>query len=94
VPTARPEEKGRRIVGAERTEWIDDCAQRYDAGDSISKIATSVGRSYSFVRRLLSEGGVTMRPRGGNHRRRHGHSSAIPDLRRSGSGVGPVWGEG
>lgn len=70
MPSAGPVEKGRRIVGAERTELIDDCARRDDAGDSIATIASNIGRSYSWVRRILFEGGVTMRPRGGHHGRR------------------------
>jgi hypothetical protein len=70
VSTAEPVEKGRRIVGAERGTWIVECSQRYDAGESIATIATSLGRSYGWVRRILAEGGVTMRPRGGPNRRR------------------------
>jgi hypothetical protein len=63
-------EAGRRIVGAERTTWTKDCLRRYQAGESIRQIARDTGRSYGFVHRILTEGGATLRGRGGPRRRK------------------------
>ncbi len=60
----------RRIVGHERATWVKDYVRRYNAGDSIRKIASDTGRSYGFVHRLLVEGSVQLRKRGGARRRR------------------------
>jgi hypothetical protein len=57
--------KGTRVTGADRTRLATDLKQRYDAGESIRSLATSTGRSYGFVHRILSETGVTLRGRGG-----------------------------
>ncbi|MET7543886.1 helix-turn-helix domain-containing protein [Streptomyces sp. NPDC005507] len=40
----------------------------YEGGASIRSIAESTGRSYSFVHRILTEAGATLRGRGGNTR--------------------------
>jgi len=57
----------RRIVGTERVTVTGDCIRRYRAGQSIRSIAADLGRSYGFVHRILTEGGVRLRPRGGAH---------------------------
>ena len=60
----------RRIVGAERSTWTKDYLRRYSGGDSIRTIARETGRSYGFVHRILTEGGATIRGRGGPRPRR------------------------
>ncbi|MFI9553699.1 helix-turn-helix domain-containing protein [Nonomuraea endophytica] len=62
-------EKRKRITGAEREQLTADVAARYAAGGSVRGIALSIGRSYGFVHRLLVEGGVALRGRGGDFRK-------------------------
>ena len=57
--------KGTRVTGEDRDKLATDLAQRYDAGESIRSLATSTGRSYGFIHRLLTETGVSLRGRGG-----------------------------
>jgi hypothetical protein len=59
-----------RVAPNERTKLLDDLKPRYEAGESIRTLAHSCGRSYGFVHRLLTEGGTTMRTRGGATRGR------------------------
>jgi len=61
--------KGTRVTGDDRSKLATNMAQRYDAGESIRSLATSSGRSYGFVHRLLTETGVRLRGRGGATRR-------------------------
>ena len=61
--------KGTRVTGEDRSKLATDMAQRYGAGESIRSLATSTGRSYGFVHRLLTETGVRLRGRGGATRR-------------------------
>jgi hypothetical protein len=61
--------KGTRVTGADRSRLAGDLKSRYDAGESIRSLATSTGRSYGFVHRLLTETGVALRGRGGATRR-------------------------
>ena len=61
--------KGTRVTGADRSKLATDLKSRYDAGESIRSLATSTGRSYGFVHRLLTETGVALRSRGGATRR-------------------------
>lgn len=68
--TATTAEKGRRIVGTERQTLAKDLVRRYTTGESIRSIASSTGRSYGFVHRVLTESGVQLRQRGGARRRR------------------------
>ncbi|GAA1760694.1 MULTISPECIES: helix-turn-helix domain-containing protein [Luedemannella] len=68
--TTTSTEKGRRIVGAERTTLAKDLVKRYTAGESIRALAASTGRSYGFVHRVLTESGVQLRQRGGARRRK------------------------
>ena len=63
--TTTSTEKGRRIVGAERQTLAKDLVKRYTSGESIRALASSTGRSYGFVHRILSENGVSLRGRGG-----------------------------
>jgi hypothetical protein len=61
--------KGTRVTGADRSKLATDLKSRYDAGESIRSLATSTGRSYGFVHRLLTETGVALRSRGGAARK-------------------------
>lgn len=68
--TAASAEKGRRIVGTERQNLAKDLVKRYTNGESIRALASSTGRSYGFVHRVLTESGVALRQRGGARRRK------------------------
>ena len=68
--TTTSTEKGRRIVGAERQTLAKDLVKRYTSGESIRALASSTGRSYGFVHRILSESGTSLRGRGGATRGR------------------------
>ena len=68
--TAPATDKGRRIVGAERASLAKDLVKRYSSGESIRALASSTGRSYGFVHRVLTESGVQLRQRGGARRRK------------------------
>src|SRR2546423_10045588 len=68
-------EKGRRIVGAERQTLAKDLVKRYTSGESIRALASSTGRSYGFVHRVLTESGVQLRQRGGARRRKKAGSA-------------------
>jgi hypothetical protein len=57
--------KGSRITGARRAAVATKYAKRYEAGESIRKIAEDAGRSFGFVHGVLKEAGVTLRSRGG-----------------------------
>ena len=57
--------RGTRVTGADRSELAADLARRYGAGESIRSLATSTGRSYGFIHRILTETGVALRGRGG-----------------------------
>lgn len=66
----RASDRGRRIVGAERATLAKDMVKRYTSGESIQDIATSTGRSYGFVHRVLTESGLQLRQRGAQRQRR------------------------
>jgi hypothetical protein len=68
--TTTGSEKGRRIVGVERQTLAKDLVKRYTDGESIRALASSTGRSYGFVHRVLTESGVQLRQRGGARRRK------------------------
>jgi helix-turn-helix protein len=70
--TTATTEKGRRIVGTERQNLAKDLVKRYTAGESIRALASTTGRSYGFVHRVLTESGVQLRQRGGARRRKKG----------------------
>ena len=57
--------KGTRVTGADRSKLASDLKKRYDGGESIRSLASSTGRSYGFVHRILTESGVLLRGRGG-----------------------------
>ncbi len=61
--------KGTRVTGADRSKLAADLKNRYDAGESIRSLATSTGRSYGFIHRILTENGVSLRGRGGATRK-------------------------
>jgi Helix-turn-helix domain len=61
--------KGTRVTGPDRSKLATDLKSRYDAGESIRSLATSTGRSYGFIHRILTENGVTLRGRGGATRK-------------------------
>jgi hypothetical protein len=61
--------KGTRVTGADRSKLASALRQRYDAGESIRSLASSTGRSYGFIHRILTETGVTLRSRGGAPRK-------------------------
>jgi hypothetical protein len=61
--------RGTRVTGADRTRLATDLARRYGAGESIRSLASSTGRSYGFIHRILTEIGVTLRSRGGAPKR-------------------------
>ena len=57
--------KGSRITGGARDTLASELKMMYEKGASIRALAESIGRSYGFVHRVLSESGVTLRGRGG-----------------------------
>ena len=57
--------RGTRITGAQRETLAAQYAKKYEAGQSIRKIAETAGRSFGFVHGVLVEHGVTLRGRGG-----------------------------
>lgn len=61
--------KGTRVTGEDRSKLASDLKSRYDAGESIRSLATSTGRSYGFIHRILTETGVALRGRGGATRK-------------------------
>ena len=61
--------KGTRVTGADRSKLASALRQRYDSGESIRSLASSTGRSYGFIHRILTETGVTLRSRGGAPRK-------------------------
>jgi len=62
--------KGTRVTGEARDSLTRQVMTRYQAGESIRSIAATTGRSYGFIHRLLSEGEVELRGRGGATRRK------------------------
>jgi hypothetical protein len=57
--------KGSRVTGAERDKLTAALMKKYISGTSIRSLASSTGRSYGFIHRVLTESGVTLRGRGG-----------------------------
>lgn len=57
--------KGTRLSGAERDKLMAQVKKRYEAGDSIRKIAEDSGRSFGSVQGLLKDSGAAVRSRGG-----------------------------
>jgi hypothetical protein len=61
--------KGTRVTGADRSKLASALRQRYDSGESIRSLASSTGRSYGFIHRILTETGASLRSRGGAPRK-------------------------
>lgn len=59
-------EKHKRITGPQRATIAADLKARYTQGASIRDLADSLGRSYGFVHRVLTQAGVELRGRGGS----------------------------
>lgn len=58
--------KGKRVTGDARAALAAELVKRYEQGASIRRLAESLGRSYGFIHRVLSESDVLLRGRGGN----------------------------
>ncbi|WP_460544202.1 helix-turn-helix domain-containing protein [Glycomyces halotolerans] len=65
APGSSRTDPNRQVRGDERRELTEYVTSEYLKGQSIRDIASTIGRSYGFVHRLLSEGGVKLRTRGG-----------------------------
>ena len=61
--------RGARVTGPDRSKLATNLAGRYEAGESIRSLASSTGRSYGFIHRMLTEMVVTLRSRGGAPKR-------------------------
>jgi hypothetical protein len=59
---------GQRLSDKERAQVSADLLRRYQGGQSIRQICQQTGYSIGRVRRLLIEGGVEFRSRGGGNR--------------------------
>ena len=59
---------GQRLSDKERAQIGADLLRRYQGGQSIRQICQQTGYSIGRVRRLLIEGGVKFRSRGGGNR--------------------------
>lgn len=57
--------RGAWVRATERSELAAELKERYEQGESIRSLAAATGRSYGFVRGLLTEAGATLRGRGG-----------------------------
>lgn len=61
----------RRITNPqERDSFASLLRHQYEGGASIRQLAAHHGRSFGNVRQLLVESGATLRPRGGDYRRK------------------------
>ena len=69
MPETMTLRKGTRVTGEGRSKLATDLKKRYDAGESIRSLASSTGRSYGFIHRILTETGVALRGRGGATRK-------------------------
>jgi hypothetical protein len=69
--------RGTRVSGEDRSKLAADLSRRYDAGESIRSLATSTGRSYGFIHRILTETGVALRGRGGAPKRATAGKAAV-----------------
>lgn len=63
-----------RPSAEERVELAEKAAEMYRGGASMREISAELGRSYGFIHRLLTEGEVPLRRRGGGH----GKPSPLP----------------
>jgi hypothetical protein len=63
-PPPRPHHRPFAVAGEERVQLARNLAARYEAGESSGDLASAIGRSRPFVRALLREADVTIRPIG------------------------------
>jgi hypothetical protein len=59
--------KWTRVTGTDRLALMKRAAKFYGQGFSVRSIGEKLGRSYGATHRLLTEAGVTFRPRGHRH---------------------------
>ena len=59
-----------RKIASGRSTLAKELVKRYTSGESIRSLASSTGRSYGFIHRVLTESGVNLRQRGGARRRK------------------------
>ena len=62
-------QKGAHVKGAARAKLIKQLARQYLKGKTIRELAEHYGFSYGTLRRLLLEGNVPLRMRGGRGKR-------------------------
>lgn len=62
--------KGQRVTGEDRQQVTQKVKKRYADGESVRSIAESLGRSYGWTHRIVSESGAALRGRGGANRRK------------------------
>jgi hypothetical protein len=53
-----------KLRGHARTETAHDLRRRYEAGESIRSLMAHTGRSYCYVRDLLTQAGTQFRRQG------------------------------
>lgn len=70
--------KGARITGMDRAQLARRLKSQYEKGASIRSLAASNGRSCNFVRKVLTECGVTIRKSGEQIRLYSGKTPANP----------------
>lgn len=58
------------VTGDERHALTQRATKLYLAGATIREVADQLGRSYGFIHKLLHEGDVAIRARGGSYRDR------------------------
>ncbi len=56
--------KAFRMAAERRAELAPDLKAQYEQGATIRALAETTGRSYGFIRGVLTEGGVALRGRG------------------------------
>lgn len=69
--------KGIQLTGPSREQLATHLRWNYERGATIRALATETGRSYGSIRRLLTESGTTMRPRGNHKNRKPRHTPIL-----------------
>lgn len=67
---------GQRLTGPERDKVAQHLVKRYETGLSVRQLRAETGYSLGRIRRLLIDGGVEFRHRGGARRRKPQKRSA------------------